>query len=158
MVSNNRENLDLPKNDMSVPETIGFAGNQTIGSVKETIGSQVAVIKEKANLAQQKVSENLAAAAEVVHQKSDATQEALDYKTDKINEFAHNAIEKVNEFGHRAGDALVTSSDLVRKFDLAQSASQLKVKIKENPGISLSLVGIFGLALGLMIGRSRSTE
>jgi ElaB/YqjD/DUF883 family membrane-anchored ribosome-binding protein len=155
MIINRRENLDLLNNQKTGMEAIDNAENQPIISVKEEIGNQINVIKEKAQLAQQKVSENLAVAAAVVHQKSDETQDVLDLKTDKINEFAHKTIERVNEFGHRAGEALVTSSDFVAKFDLAESTTQMKEKINENPAVSLTVAGIIGLTLGFLIGRTR---
>ncbi len=152
------ESTELQSKEQEATEIDAINSEPVLASIKDGISERVNVLKEKAQFAQEKVSDNLSSAAEVVHQTSDETQEVLDKKSDKINQYAHQAIGKVNELGHRAGDALETSSNFVRKFDVAQSALQLKEKIRENPGVSLTVVGMFGIAFGILIGRARNSS
>jgi ElaB/YqjD/DUF883 family membrane-anchored ribosome-binding protein len=130
----------------------------TFDKIKEKVSEQIINLQDKTQFAKEKVSDNLSGAADVVHTKADQTQEFLDNKTDNFNAIAHQTIEKVNELGHRAGDVLNTSSEYVRNFDAEQTRQQVKEKIQNNPGISLAVAGVFGLIIGLLIGRNNKSR
>ena len=136
----------------------------TLNLVKDDLKTKFGAIEEKANVYKEKVSDNLSGAAEKVHARSDTAQEYLNQKADIITEFAHQkadtindlahtTIGKANELGHRAADALSSSSDYLRNFDFEEARGQIKTTIRQKPELSLAVAGIFGLMLGLMIGR-----
>ena len=136
----------------------------TLNLVKDDLKTKFSQIEDKANVVKEKVSENLLGAAQKVHEKSDTASTFLDQKVDSINEFthtkadsinefAHQTIEKANHLGHRAADALGTSSEYLRNFDFEEARGQIKTTIQKKPELSLAVAGIFGLMLGLMIGR-----
>lgn len=130
---------------------------QSVATLKEKVSEKFSTLQDKTQVAKEKVSENLSGVADKVHLKADQTQEFLDKKTDDINAMAHQTIEKVNELGHRAGDALNSSSEFIRNFDVEETRQQVKEKIQSNPGISLAVAGIFGLMIGLLLRRNKST-
>lgn len=136
----------------------------TLNLVKDDLKTKFTKIEDKANVYKEKVSDNLLGVAQKVHEKSDTTSTYLDQKVDSINEFthakadtinefAHHTIEKANHIGHRAADALSSSSDYLRNFDFEEARGQIKTTIQQKPELSLAVAGIFGLMLGLMIGR-----
>ena len=93
--------------------------------------------------------------AEKVHQKSDTTQEFLSKQADKANDYAHQTIDKANQLSHRAAESLNASAEYVKNFDLAETTQQIKKTMKQKPELTLTLVGIFGLLIGLIIGRRK---
>lgn len=113
-------------------------------------------IVQKAEGTKERVSENLSNAANKFHERSDTAQEFLDAKADNLNEYAHQAIEKVNHFGHRAADALNTSSEYINNFDYEKTKQQVVETIKEKPQIGIAVAGLFGLIIGLLLGRRNS--
>lgn len=147
-------------------ETEGFTDKaaQTFETVKDELKTKITQIEDKAAVYKEKVSDNLLGAAEKVHEKSDTAQNYLDQKADKINDFthqkadsindlAHQTIGKANEIGHRAAEALNTSSDYVRNFDFEEARTQVRTTIQQKPAVSIAIAGIFGLMIGLLIGR-----
>ncbi len=102
-----------------------------------------------------KVSENMSVAADKVHQKSDTAQDFFSDKADLVNEYAHQTIGKVNQIGHKAADVLSVSSEYVKNFDIAETRQQVKETIREKPGASLAIAGVFGLLIGLLMGRKK---
>jgi ElaB/YqjD/DUF883 family membrane-anchored ribosome-binding protein len=125
----------------------------TLNLVKEELKNKFSQFEDKANIYKEKVSDNLSGAAGKVHEKSDTAQEYLNQKADSVNDFAHQTIGKANELGHRAAEALNTSSDYVRNFDLEEAGTRIKTTVQQRPEISIAVAGIFGLMLGLLIGR-----
>lgn len=128
---------------------------ETAQNLKETAQTKFEQVGTKVEDYKGKVSENLSGAAVKVHEKSDSAQEYLEAKAEKLNDYTHQAIGKVNQYGHKAGDALDVSSEYVKKFDFAETAQSVKSGIKDRPGTSIALVGVAGLLIGFLIGRSR---
>ncbi len=141
--------------DISLVKEVSDKANNAVQNLKETAQSKFEQVGSKVETYKEKVSENLSGAAEKVHEKSDTTQEFLDKKAEDINEYAHQAIGKVNQFGHKAADILGNSSVYVKNFDLAEKGQNLKSEIKKKPGTTIAIAGVFGLLIGLLIGRSR---
>ena len=107
---------------------------------------------------EEKISDNVAGAAEKVDQKSNTAQVFLGDKADVINEYAYKTIEKANEIGHRAADVLAVSSNYVKNFDFAEARQQVTTTIKNKPELSIAVAGIFGLLIGLLIGRNKQAK
>ena len=144
------------KND--IEETKSNVENKTenaVNKVKQEVQEKVQRIGETASNYKEKVSDNLAGAADKFHEKSDTAQGFLSDKADVINEYAHHTIEKANQIGHKAADALATSSDYVKNFDISETRQQVKASIKDKPELSIAIAGIFGLLIGLLIGRKK---
>lgn len=100
-----------------------------------------------------KVSENLAEAADKLHKNSDTAQEFLSVKADRFNKFAHGKIEKANQLGHRAANVLENSSDYVKKLDFSETGDKIKKTVSQKPQVGIALAGVFGLLIGLLVGR-----
>ena len=144
------DNFDLNNAGVALENTaaeIGNSVNNAAETVKEPFSEKVGAFKEK-------VSENLSGIAEKVHERSDSAQDYLLEKSDKVNSYAHQTIEAANQFGHRAADALDASSGYVKNFDLAETRHNVMETIKQRPEVSIAVAGVFGLLIGLLIGRS----
>ena len=113
-------------------------------------------VVQKVGETKEKVTENLSTAADKFHEKSDKAQELLESGAENLNEYAHQAIGKVNQFGHRAADALSSSSDYINNFDFEKTKQQVVETIKEKPQIGFAIAGLFGLIIGLLLGRKNS--
>ena len=111
---------------------------------------------QKVGETKEKVTGNLSNLANKLHESSDSAQEFLDVRTDSFNEYAHQAIGKANQFGHRAADALNVSTDYINNFDFDKTKQQVVETIKEKPQIGLAIAGLFGLIIGLLLGRRNS--
>jgi len=133
---------------------------ENIEETKNTAQTKIDQYLETSNVklenAKGKISENLAGAAETLHTKADTAQEYLKEKADKLNETAHEKIEKANQFGHRAATAIESSSDYVKNFDIAEAGNKIKTTVKKNPQVGIALAGIFGLLIGILVGRKTS--
>lgn len=113
-------------------------------------------VVQKVGETKEKVTGNLSNLANKLHERSDTAQEFLDVRTDNFNEYAHQAINKANQFGHRAADALNSSTDYINNFDFDKTKQQVVETIKEKPQIGLAIAGLFGLIIGLLLGRRNS--
>ncbi|HQU83541.1 MAG TPA: hypothetical protein PKY59_10465 [Pyrinomonadaceae bacterium] len=130
-------------------EDVKNTAKEKVGQYLETSGEKISNVKEK-------LSDNLAGAAEKLHKNSDSAQDYLNKKADQFNEIAHEKIEKANQFGHRAAATLEGSSDYVKNFDFAEAGNKIKTTVKQKPQIGIALAGIFGLLIGLLVGRKTS--
>lgn len=157
-----KETFDIVKNEGeelanqtagTFDENLGNTTPGTFETVKDELKNKFGQLGDKATVYKEKVSDNLSTVAEKVHEKSDTAQNYLDQKADSINEIAHQTIGKANEIGHRAAEALTTSSDYVRNFDFEETRGQIKTSIQQRPELSIAIAGIFGLMLGMLIGR-----
>lgn len=158
-MNNNETAVQRTKDDLNDLSQEAFNKTEhTFDAIKEKVSEQISNLQDKTQVAKEKVSENLSSAADVVHTKADQTQVFLDKKTDNFNAMAHQTIEKANDFGHRAGDVLNSSSEYVRNFDVEETRQQVKEKIQNNPGVSLAVAGVFGLIIGLLVGRSNKSR
>lgn len=113
-------------------------------------------VVQKVGETKEKVTGNLSNLANKLHERSDTAQEFLDVRTDNFNEYAHQAIHKANQFGHRAADALNSSTDYINNFDFDKTKQQVVETIKEKPQIGMAIAGLFGLIIGLLLGRRNS--
>ena len=151
--TNDTATKQAKENEANLKNDIAIKAQYTINKVKAQASNKAEQISEITATYKAKVSDNLSGAAKKVHQKSDTAQDFLSKQADKANEYTHQAIKKVNQISHRAADALKTSSEYVKNFDLAETTQQVKKTIKQKPGLSLGIVGIFGLLIGLLVGR-----
>lgn len=153
---NDTATKQIKENATNLKESFADTAKDTINEFKQEASSKVEQISATADTYKAKVSENLSGAAEKVHQKSDTAQDFLSKKADQANEYAHQTIEKANQISHRAAAALSSSAEYVKDFDLAETTKQVKNTMKQKPEITLTLVGIFGFIIGLLIGRRTS--
>ncbi len=156
--SNNTATKQVKDDIAEIKDNITSKAENTIDKVKQGVQVKAEQIGETAGNYKGKVSGNLAGAADKVHEKSDTAQGFLSDKADVINEYAHNTIEKVNQIGQRAADVLANSSDYIKNFDIAETRQQVKTTIKDKPELSIAIAGIFGLLIGLLIGRKKIGE
>lgn len=77
---------------------------------------------------------------------------ATAYK-EKVGEYAQQGLEKANQYKQQAADALASSKDYIKNFDYSAAGQQIKTTVKEKPEVSIAIAGIFGLLIGLLIGR-----
>lgn len=128
----------------------------TVENVSDSAENFKDKVVQKVGETKEKVTGNLSTVADKFHEKSDVAQEFLGTGADNLNEFAHQAIGKVNEFGHKAADALSNSSEYLNNFDYEKTKQQVVGTIKEKPQVGFAIAGIFGLLIGLLIGRRNS--
>ena len=137
----------------------GTAAKQVKDTV-ENVSNSAEKLKEKVvqkvGETKEKVTDNLSTVADKFHEKSDVAQDFLETGVDNLNDFAHQAIGKVNQFGHKAADALSNSSEYLNNFDYKKTKQQVVGTIKEKPQVGFAIAGIFGLLIGLLIGRRNS--
>lgn len=150
--SNNTAAKQVKDDVEEIKYNIVNKAENTINKVEQEIHVKADQSGETASNYKGKVSDNL---AEKDNKKSDSAQGFLSDKADIINEYAHNTIEKANQIGHRAADALAHSSDYVKNFDFAKTRQQIKGTIKDKPELSIAVAGVFGLLIGLLIGRKK---
>jgi ElaB/YqjD/DUF883 family membrane-anchored ribosome-binding protein len=83
------------------------------------------------------VADKLQSAAQTLHQKADRTGQSAE----------------VTAFGHRAAGWLERSADYVTEIEPQRLKSDLENQVRRNPGRSLLIAGIVGLALGGLLRR-----
>lgn len=129
---------------------------ENIENVSESAENFKDKVVQKVGETKEKVTDNLSTVADKFHEKSDTAQEFLDTRADNINQYAHQAIDKVNQYGHKAADAINSSSEYLNNFDYESTKRQVVGTIKEKPQVGFAIAGIFGLLIGLLIGRRNS--
>jgi ElaB/YqjD/DUF883 family membrane-anchored ribosome-binding protein len=82
-------------------------------------------------------ADKLQAAAETLHQKADRAGQPTE----------------VTALGHRAADWLERSADYVSEMEPQRLKSDIENQVRRNPGRSLLIAGIVGLALGGLLRR-----
>jgi ElaB/YqjD/DUF883 family membrane-anchored ribosome-binding protein len=82
-------------------------------------------------------ADKLQAAAETLHQKADRSGQST----------------QVTALGHRAADWLERSADYVNEMEPQRLKSDIESQVRRNPGRSLLIAGIVGLALGGILRR-----
>lgn len=111
----------------------------------------------KSSNTKEKGLKNSAAAERRLHRKTDsATQKNLAEKEDKSNAFAGLNAGKIKQSKHLAANALENSSEHVKNFDFVQTGNKIKKTVSEKPQIGFFLAGVFGLLIGLLVGRRTS--
>ncbi len=83
------------------------------------------------------VADKLQAAAEALHHKAERSGQQTELST----------------FGHRAAGWLERSADYVNEMEPQRLKSDLENQVRRNPGRSLLVAGIVGLALGSLLRR-----
>ena len=82
-------------------------------------------------------ADKLQAAAQTLHQKADRSGQPAE----------------VSALGHRAADWLERSADYVSEVEPQRLKSDIEDRVRRNPGRSLLIAGIVGLALGGLLRR-----
>jgi ElaB/YqjD/DUF883 family membrane-anchored ribosome-binding protein len=82
-------------------------------------------------------ADKLQSAAQTLHQKADRSGQPAE----------------VSALGHRAADWLERSADYVSEMEPQRLKSDIEDKVRRNPGRSLLIAGIVGLALGGLLRR-----
>lgn len=132
---------------------IGAKAAESMDKVNNAVLSAVETTANAGNNLKERVAGDISNAADKLHRGADVAKDVLDEQADKVNETAHNAIGKINDLGHRAANSLERSSDYIKDFDVAEQHKYLRGKVGERPEISLAVAAVFGLAIGLLIGR-----
>jgi ElaB/YqjD/DUF883 family membrane-anchored ribosome-binding protein len=83
------------------------------------------------------VADKLQSAAQTLHQKADRSGQSTE----------------VTAFGHRAAGWLERSADYVNEMEPQRLRTDLENQVRRNPGRSLLIAGIVGLALGGLLRR-----
>jgi ElaB/YqjD/DUF883 family membrane-anchored ribosome-binding protein len=83
------------------------------------------------------VADKLQAAATAIHQKADRSGQPPE----------------VTAFGHRAAGWLERSADYVNEMEPQRLKTDIENQVRRNPGRSLLIAGIVGLALGGLLRR-----
>jgi ElaB/YqjD/DUF883 family membrane-anchored ribosome-binding protein len=83
------------------------------------------------------VADKLQSAAQTLHQKADRSGQSPE----------------ITAFGHRAAGWLERSADYVNEMEPQRLKSDLENQVRRNPGRSLLIAGIVGLALGGLLRR-----
>jgi len=83
------------------------------------------------------VADKLQAAAQTLHQKADRSGQQAEFST----------------FGHRAAGWLERSADYVNEMEPQRLKSDIETQVRRNPGRSLLIAGVVGLALGGLLRR-----
>jgi ElaB/YqjD/DUF883 family membrane-anchored ribosome-binding protein len=120
-------------------------------------------VENKATNLKFKLADNLSSVASTVHDRSDTVKTAADSGLDrakdvmetgieKANDLAHSAVAKANSLGHRTASAMENTSDYVKDLDIAEVTKELRAKVAARPEVSIAVAGVFGLAIGLLIG------
>lgn len=130
---------------------IADKASNAANDVKDAIGGQ----PSSSTVANAKgaVATGLATAAQRVHDGSDTAETFLNEKVEKAHELAQTAVGKVNSAGHRTANVIASSADYIRDLDLSETRQQIKGKIADRPELSIAIAGLFGIALGLLLGR-----
>jgi ElaB/YqjD/DUF883 family membrane-anchored ribosome-binding protein len=82
-------------------------------------------------------ADKLQAAAETLHQKADRSGQPAE----------------ISALGHRAADWLERSANYVSEMEPQRLKSDIEDRVRRNPGRSLLIAGIVGLALGGLLRR-----
>ena len=82
-------------------------------------------------------ADKLQAAAQTLHQKADRSGQSSE----------------VSALGHRAADWLERSADYLTEMEPQRLKSDIENQVRRNPGRSLLIAGIVGLALGGLLRR-----
>jgi ElaB/YqjD/DUF883 family membrane-anchored ribosome-binding protein len=82
-------------------------------------------------------ADKLQSAAQTLHQKADRSGQPSE----------------VSALGHRAADWLERSADYLSEMEPQRLKSDIEEKVRRNPGRSLLIAGIVGLALGGLLRR-----
>jgi ElaB/YqjD/DUF883 family membrane-anchored ribosome-binding protein len=82
-------------------------------------------------------ADKLQSAAETLHEKADRSGQSAE----------------ISALGHRAADWLERSADYVSEMEPQRLKSDIEDKVRRNPGRSLLIAGIVGLALGSLMRR-----
>ncbi len=125
------------------------------------------VVEKKFDKTKEKVSDNLSNMAEKIHEKSDTAQEFLSHKVEnaedvlrkktyEAGDVTQQTLQKANELGHRAANAIDSSSEYIRNFDVSEAKQSVQNTFRENQVIGIAIAGTFGLLLGLIIGSKRA--
>jgi ElaB/YqjD/DUF883 family membrane-anchored ribosome-binding protein len=83
------------------------------------------------------VADKLQAAAQTLHQKAERSGRQTEFST----------------FGHRAADWLERSANYVNEMEPQRLKSDIEDQVRRNPGRSLLIAGVVGLALGGLLRR-----
>jgi ElaB/YqjD/DUF883 family membrane-anchored ribosome-binding protein len=83
------------------------------------------------------VADKLQAAAQTLHEKAERSGRQTEFTT----------------FGHRAADWLERSANYVNEMEPQRLKSDIEDQVRRNPGRSLLIAGVVGLALGGLLRR-----
>ncbi|MGI8788012.1 MAG: DUF883 family protein [Pyrinomonadaceae bacterium] len=106
------------------------------------------------------LNKNNSANAELVKNAEEKVKSAAGQVSETINaykekafEYTQQGLDKANQLKRQAADALASSTDYIKNLDLEETRQQLRATVKERPEVSIAIAGIFGLLIGLIIGR-----
>ena len=137
----------MNKTDNISPKDIKENGKNSISDIAARANHS---INKARALNKKTVSVNQSDTAEKNHRKSETSQES---STSRSNANDGKTGGKIDQSAAWTANVVDASSEYIKNFDLAKTTQKVKKTIKQNPGFSFAIAGIFGLFIGLMVGR-----
>jgi ElaB/YqjD/DUF883 family membrane-anchored ribosome-binding protein len=140
---------DLASAARTTAENAAETGANTAENIVSGAAGTAATMKRS-------VADGLSTAGEKLHTGADSTTSYLESGVEKVHDIALTSIETANKAGHRAADAISGASEYIREADLKKAGQDIRETVVRKPELSLAIAGLFGLALGLLLGRRSS--
>ncbi len=151
---NNQNINNTPSNVKDVSSGIGDTADNAADTAQNIVGDASGT----AATMKRSVADSLSTAGEKLHTRADSTKSYLETGAEKVHDAALSSIEKANRAGHYAADAISGASEYIRETDLKKAGQDLRQTVTRKPELSLAIAGLFGLALGLLLGRRSSDD
>ena len=155
-MANNQNINNTPSNVKDLASSARTAAENVADTAASTAGNIVSDASGTAATMKRSVADSLSTAGEKLHTGADSTKTYLESGAEKVHDAALSSIEKANRAGHYAADAIAGASDYIRETDLRKAGQDIRETVVRKPELSLAIAGLFGLALGLLLGRRSS--
>lgn len=129
------------------------AEGKAVRQAKEKVEGNLDLATQKTEDLKGRVSNNISNIADKIHHGADSGKAFLDERVEKTNVLAHQALDKASQIGHQAADAISSSSEYIKNFDLENAKDSVKTAIKDKPEALVLAVGIIAFAVGYMVGK-----
>jgi len=157
-MANNQNPNDFTSNVKDLATAARNTAENAADSAASTADNVVGGTSGTAATMKRSVAEGLSTAGEKLHTRADSTTSYLETGADKVHDIALSSIEKANKAGHRAADAISGASEYIREADLKKAGQDIRETVVRKPELSLAIAGLFGLAIGLLLGRRSSDD
>ncbi|HSI88628.1 MAG TPA: hypothetical protein VK918_06200 [Pyrinomonadaceae bacterium] len=157
-MANNQDQNDFTSNVKDLASAARNTAENAAGSAASSAENIAGGAAGTAATMKRSVAESLSNAGEKLHTGADSTTSYLETGAEKVHDIALSSIEKANKVGHRAADAISGASEYIRDADLRKAGQDIRETVVRKPEISLAIAGLFGLVLGLLLGRRSSDD
>jgi ElaB/YqjD/DUF883 family membrane-anchored ribosome-binding protein len=111
-------------------------------------------MSNKTNTATKQVKEEVQTGVEnIVPEIQETVGNYTDKASEKANEYARLTAQTAKQVGQRAAEVLNSSTEYIKNLDLDEARKQVTNKVKKQPELSLAIVAIFGILIGLLLGK-----